>query len=663
MFFTYSPLKVLCNPLLLQLGNKMLKNLKVAVRLQLGFAAVLIISLALVVPVVNMNISDVVQEAERNELKNLYKSAMAEIESEGRLAQAMSYIIASNPEMSLAMAEGRRDDLAARTVPLFRELKKQYSVRQFQFHLPPAISFLRAHKLKKFGDDLSSFRKTIIATNETRKPIKGLEKGVAGLGIRGINPVFHNKKHIGSVEFGMSFGQSFFDKFKEKYGVDIALHVSRNNEFKVFGGTLRNGEKSHVQLLNSEQLNSVLNQGEIVIQSEFNNIPYAVYGKNVTDFSGNPIGVMEIALNRSRYVSAISSSRNITLLIGLIALVIGMFIAFVIGKTIVNPIKSVVFAMNEIAEGDGDLTKRLDEAGKDEIALLGKAFNRFAERVRLMVLQVSGSTSQLAAAAEEMSVITNETNQGVQKQQAETEMVATAMNEMTATVQEVARHATDASSAAQSADNEANDGKKVVQETVASINSLASEIENATSVINQLETDSDKIGTVLDVIRGIAEQTNLLALNAAIEAARAGEQGRGFAVVADEVRTLASRTQESTQEIQSMIESLQNGSRSAVKVMELSQDQSKQSVEKALNAQQSLSAITDAVTTISNMNIQIASAAKEQSSVAEEINQNVVNISQVVEQTAEGAQQTQVSSQELSNLANELQILVEQFKT
>ena len=224
----------------------MFKNLKIAIRLQLGFVIVLIIALAMVVPVVNIKISDVVHEAEMIELRNLYKSAMAEIESEGRLAQAMSYIIASNQEMSMAMAEGRRDDLAARTVPLFKNLNEQYSVRQFQFHLPPAVSFLRAHKAKKFGDDLSSFRKTILATNDSKKPVKGLEKGVAGLGIRGINPVFYEDKHIGSVEFGMSFGQAFFDKFKEKYGVDIALHVSRNNEFKIFGGTLRANEKNNV---------------------------------------------------------------------------------------------------------------------------------------------------------------------------------------------------------------------------------------------------------------------------------------------------------------------------------------------------------------------------------------------------------------------------------
>ena len=330
----------------------MLKNLKIATRLQIGFAFVLILALVMVVPVVNIKISDVVHEAERNELKNLYKSAMAEIESEGRLAQAMSYIIASMPEMSQAMAEGRRDDLAARTVPLFKELKKQYSVRQFQFHLPPAISFLRAHKAKKFGDDLSSFRKTILATNSSKKAVKGLEKGVAGLGIRGITPVFYDNQHIGSVEFGMSFGQAFFDKFKNKYGVDIALHIKRNEGFTPFGATLRSGSNEKATLLQAGELKLAMQGTEVITQAEFSETPYAIYGKSVTDFSGNPIGVMEIALNRSHYVAAIASARNITLLIGLLALAIGLFVAFIIGRTIVNPIKSAVDAMNDIAEGD-----------------------------------------------------------------------------------------------------------------------------------------------------------------------------------------------------------------------------------------------------------------------------------------------------------------------
>ena len=641
----------------------MFNNFKISTRIQFGFALVLVLVLATVIPVVNIKINDVVHEAEQKELENLYKSAIAEIEAEGRLALAMSLIIASNKEMTLAMAEGRRDDLAAATVPLFKKLKKDYSVRQFQFHLPPATSFLRAHKAKKFGDDLSSFRKTILKTNESKKPVTGLEKGVAGLGIRGINPIFHEGSHIGSIEFGMSFGQAFFEKFKKTYGIDIALHIKREKGFKAFGATLKSETNEKTTLLNKDVLNQVMQGKSVIVQSEYLNVPYAIYGKSISDFSGNPIGVMEIALDRSHYVSAISSARNISLLVGLFALIGGLFIAIIISRSIVTPIKIAVDAMNDIAEGEGDLTKRLNEKGKDEVALLGAAFNNFAEKVRSMVTQVSGSTSQLAAATEEMSMITDETNQGVQKQQSETEMVATAMNEMTATVQEVARHATEASNAAQNADLEAQGGKNVVQQTVSSINTLASEIESATSVIKQLETDSDNIGSVLDVIRGIAEQTNLLALNAAIEAARAGEQGRGFAVVADEVRTLASRTQESTQEIQSMIESLQQGSRNAVKAMEASQDQSKKSVEHATNARGSLDAITDSVTTISNMNIQIANAAKEQSSVSEEINQNVVNISQIVEQTAEGAQQTMTASNELANLANELQSLVGQFKT
>lgn len=641
----------------------MLNNFKIATRVQIAFTVILIFGLAFILPVVNYKITSVVYDAEKKELQNLYKSAVAEIESEGRLAQAMSFIIASVPAMNQAMADGKRDELAAATLPIFTELKNQYDVRQFQFHLPPATSFLRVHKPAKFGDDLSSFRKTILATNNTKLPVKGLEKGVAGLGIRGINPVYNNGNHIGSVEFGMSFGQPFFESFKQDYGVDIALHVTKDNSFIAFGSTLQNNKNEKITLLDSKELTDIMQGSEVIKQFEFSGIPYAVYGKSIQDFSGNPVGVMEIALNRTNYAAAISSTRNITLLIAVVALIIGLFVAFVIGRTIAKPINLAVEAMNDIAAGGGDLTKRLDEKGKDEVAQMAQAFNRFAEKVRHMVMQVSGSTAQLATAAEEMSVITNETNQGVQKQQAETEMVATAMNEMTATVQEVARHATEASRAAQSADTEARNGKDVVQHTVSSINTLANEVEMATQVINKLEADSINIGAVLDVIRGIAEQTNLLALNAAIEAARAGEQGRGFAVVADEVRTLASRTQKSTQEIQSMIESLQLGSRNAVKAMEVSQSQSKKSVEQVLNARGTLDAITEAVTTISTMNIQIASAAKEQSNVAEEINKNVVNISRVVEQTADGAQQTQTASYELANLANELQNLVGQFKT
>ncbi|MDT0580967.1 methyl-accepting chemotaxis protein [Brumicola blandensis] len=640
----------------------MFDSLKISTRVQLGFSVVLVFAIVLIVSVVHLNIVGIIGQAEQRELLNLHESAAAEIESEGRLAQAMSHIIAHTPHWNKLLKERRRDELAQEMDPMFQSLKEQYGIRQFQFHLPPATSFLRAHKPEKYGDDLTAFRSTIIETNNSKQPVKGLEKGVAGLGIRGINPIFYERQHIGSVEFGMSFGQLFFDNFKDKYGAEIALYVKQDSKYKTFGGTLRQNDIKNGMLFSQDELNQIMDGTALKIDAELKDVSYSIYGKYIEDYSGEKVGVMAIAINREEYMSAISNARNASLLIGFIALVVGLVFARLIANSIVTPIEQAMFAMNDIAKGDGDLTKRLREAGKDEISSMAKAFNLFSEKVRLMVTDVENATTNLATSAEEMSVITNETNQDVIEQQMEIEMVASAMNEMTTTVQGVANLANDASDAARDAESETQVGKRVVTEAVKAIDSLALEIENATNVIHQLESDNEKIGSVLDVIRGIAEQTNLLALNAAIEAARAGEQGRGFAVVADEVRTLASRTQASTQEIQSMIETLQTGSRSAVAVMQLSQAKSKESVEQASIAQKSFDVITAATKKISNMNLEIAHSAREQSNVSEEINKNIVNINEVVDRTTVGAKQTKLAGQELSSLAIKLKDLVSQFK-
>jgi len=337
---------------------------------------------------------------------------------------------------------------------------------------------------------------------------------------------------------------------------------------------------------------------------------------------------------------------------------LGMFTAL----NVTGNLNSVVSSLRELASGEGDLTKRLESKQHDEVGDLVEQFNAFIGNIQEIIKQVVDSSHSLNTSSEEMLVVSEQSSQSVQRQLADVEQVATAMNEMTATVQEVARNTSDAAGSAREASDEAVKGQKVVNNTVTSINQLANEIENASSVIQRLEEDSENIGTVLDVIKSIAEQTNLLALNAAIEAARAGEQGRGFAVVADEVRTLAQRTQTSTQEIQAIIEKLQSGAVEAVKAMNESRTQAQSSVEQSTKAGESLSTITEMVVRINEMNTQIASASEEQGEVAEQVNRSIVAISQVSEQAANSSQQIAQSSGGVQSMATTLNDLVTKFK-
>jgi methyl-accepting chemotaxis protein len=341
-----------------------------------------------------------------------------------------------------------------------------------------------------------------------------------------------------------------------------------------------------------------------------------------------------------------------------IAVIVGTFFA----TTITRPIIRMSKTMTSI-EQTSDLTQRIEVDSKDELGTMATAMNNMLEKFRASMEKVAASTTMLATSTEEMSSITQQTSENVKQQFTEIDQVATAINEMTATVQEVANNATNAASAAVKSSEQASTGKSIVETTMSSINDTSNELEQVAQVIEKLNKDSENIGTVMDVIKGIAEQTNLLALNAAIEAARAGEQGRGFAVVADEVRTLASRTQQSTGEIENVVEQLQIAATNAVAAVTASREKSQESVQQAARAGDALSMINTSISEINDMNTMIASAAEEQSLVTEEINRNIASIRTSAEQTTQGAETNRASSDELSKLSTELQELVAQFKT
>lgn len=353
-------------------------------------------------------------------------------------------------------------------------------------------------------------------------------------------------------------------------------------------------------------------------------------------------------------------SIRFSMILSAVAIVLGIVAAYLLTNAITRPIYKAVAVANQLSEGD--LSVDVGRTNKDETGRLLQAMQNTADNLKQMIATISSASDELASASEELAVVTEQTSKGISQQETETEMVATAMNEMATTVHDVANNAAKTSEAANHADEQAISGAQVVEQTIASVNALSDSVNHSSGKLEEVQRDVLNISTILDVIREIAEQTNLLALNAAIEAARAGEQGRGFAVVADEVRSLAARTQGSTSEIQNIIEQLQAGTRVTVEAMEQGVSHAGQCVEQAQGASAALEAITQAISVISDMNMQIASASEQQSTVAEEINQSVINVKRIAEENSVASNQTSSSSAEIARLAEQLNGLVAQFK-
>ncbi|MBN2978536.1 methyl-accepting chemotaxis protein [Pseudomonas lactucae] len=425
--------------------------------------------------------------------------------------------------------------------------------------------------------------------------------------------------------------------------------------FKVFGVTLENYLKAQAEMLALSKQGKV-DEMRALINSRI---------KEGTDQMGEQLNKL-IAINAAGakssnaeaghgYESAITG----VIIVSVAAALLTVLLAWLLTRSIVTPLRKAVAVAETIA--GGNLSKVIEDDGKDEPARLIGALAAMQANLRQTIQHISGSATQLASAAEELSAVTEEASKGLQQQNNEIDQAATAVNEMTAAVEEVARNAVSTSEASGQSNQAAREGRDRVMETVGAIQTMTQDVQNTAAMIEGLATQGRDIGKVLDVIRAIAEQTNLLALNAAIEAARAGEAGRGFAVVADEVRALAHRTAQSTQEIEKMVAGIQNGTGEAVQSMQQSNQRTHNTLEMARAAGVALEQITQSISLINERNLVIASASEEQAQVSREVDRNLVNIRDLATQSAAGANQTSSASHELSRLAVDLNAMVARF--
>ncbi|WP_219097354.1 methyl-accepting chemotaxis protein [Pseudomonas sp. UMAB-40] len=425
--------------------------------------------------------------------------------------------------------------------------------------------------------------------------------------------------------------------------------------YKVFSATLDNYMQAQRDMMDLSRQNKV-DEMRTLINTRI---------KDGTDLMGEQLNKL-VAYNQDGAKAAgvlaeenYNTAVNGIILVSVVASLLTVLLAWLLTRSIVTPLNRAVQAAETIA--GGNLTKAIEIDGKDEPARLLGALSVMQDNLRKTIEQIAGSATQLGAAAEELSTVTQEASRGLQQQNNEIEQAATAVNEMTAAVEEVARNAVSTSEASSQSTQAAREGRDRVVETVDAIQTMTHDVQNTSLMIEGLAAQGRDIGKVLDVIRAIAEQTNLLALNAAIEAARAGEAGRGFAVVADEVRALAHRTAQSTQEIEKMVAGIQNGTGEAVSSMQQSNQRTQSTLEMARAAGVALEQITQSIHLINERNLVIASASEEQAQVSREVDRNLVNIRDLATQSAAGANQTSAATHELSRLAVDLNAMVARF--
>ncbi|MGD9637749.1 MAG: methyl-accepting chemotaxis protein [Alphaproteobacteria bacterium] len=598
----------------------MFRNISIKYKTQIAFIGLLVLASAISAFVFFYGLNKTIERAEQRELNSYYQTFNSFINQRAETGRALSLFVANMEDVQKLFAERNREELA-NFFPVHKGIAKDIGIAQFQFHTPPATSFLRAHMPNKFGDDLSSFRKTVIDTNKNKKESLGLEKGVGDLGIRAVVPMFYNNNHTGSVEFGMSFGKELVEEFKNTFGVDIGLYVQRDGEFVTFAETLSNPKATKEIRLNA------LNNKTSLLYGNINNTPIATLFAPIQDFEGKNVAVIEITMDTSEYITQTNIVKRTLFITTIIIFLLGNLIAYLLSSKIANPIVNMTKAMKSLSEGNlqvevpksdnkdeiGDMAeamqvfkdnsikaKKLEEDAKKEqqkqierLKQLEIIISDFEKTITEIVETVSSASTELNSTAESMSAISEQTAQQAtavaaasEQAAANVQTVAAASEELSASISEISRQVTEESEIAKQAVNE---------------------VHSTNEIVGSLAESAQRISEVVNLITDIANQTNLLALNATIEAARAGDAGKGFAVVASEVKNLANQTAKATEEISGQISDVQEKTNSAV---------------------EAITRIGDVINKIDEISTAIASAVEEQGAATSEISRNVEQASQ-----------------------------------